>query len=290
MAWHRFAAAVSDIAVELGVKQMVGFGAYPFATPHTRPPRLSCTSPSTDVLANVTVPPQLGRRPGRAWPPRSNTRMHARKIPALGIWAQVPHYVAAMAYPAASVALLDGLSEVTGITVAATDLRADIAIQRERIDKSIGDNPDHLAMLRQLEEIYDAAEGEMASDARGTDTARPRDAARATSSPPRSSASSTTRTDSDLPSGRLRRAGTTQTDRSAGRPLRSAVMKIDGSIGFDLHNVPAQRPRRGGRRLRRRVDRGNVARPVPAAAARRRTHRETGARNVDRRRVRPRRR
>ena len=43
MAWHRFAAAVSDIAVELDVTQMVGFGAYPFATPHTRPPRLSCS-------------------------------------------------------------------------------------------------------------------------------------------------------------------------------------------------------------------------------------------------------
>jgi hypothetical protein len=163
MAWHRFAQAVSDIAVELDVKQMVGFGAYPFATPHTRPPRLSCTSPSTDVLANVTflrssvdVPAGMAAALEHA--------MHARKIPALGIWAQVPHYVAAMAYPAASVALLDGLSEVTGITVAATDLRADIAIQRERIDKSIGDNSDHLAMLRQLEDIYDTAEGELANE------------------------------------------------------------------------------------------------------------------------------
>ena len=163
MAWHRFAQAVSDIAVELDVKQMVGFGAYPFATPHTRPPRLSCTSPSTDVLANVTflrssvdVPAGMAAALEHA--------LHARKIPALGIWAQVPHYVAAMAYPAASVALLDGLSEVTGITVAATDLRADIAIQRDRIDKSIGDNPDHLAMLHQLEEIYDTAEGELAGE------------------------------------------------------------------------------------------------------------------------------
>ena len=101
--------------------------------------------------------------------------MHARKIPALGIWAQVPHYVAAMAYPAASVALLDGLSEVTGITVAATDLRADIAIQRDRIDKSIGDNSDHLAMVRQLEEIYDTAEDEL-SDEPATGTPGSRDA------------------------------------------------------------------------------------------------------------------
>jgi hypothetical protein len=86
--------------------------------------------------------------------------LHARKIPTLGIWAQVPHYVAAMSYPAASVALLDGFAEVTGITIPATDLRGDVRIQRERIDKSVGDNPEHLAMLHQLEQIYDAADGE----------------------------------------------------------------------------------------------------------------------------------
>ena len=38
--------------------------------------------------------------------------MHDRGIPALGIWAQVPHYVASMSFPAASVALLDALAEV----------------------------------------------------------------------------------------------------------------------------------------------------------------------------------
>lgn len=157
MAWHRFTAAVSDIAVELGVTQMVAFGAYPFATPHTRSSRLSCTSPSVDMLAAVTfmrasvdVPAGIASALEHA--------LHARKIPAVGIWAQVPHYVAAMPYPAASVALLDGLAEVTGIEVAAPELRAAIAPQRRRLDATIEENPEHLAMLRQLEELYDAAD------------------------------------------------------------------------------------------------------------------------------------
>ena len=77
-------------------------------------------------------------------------------MPALGIWVQVPHYVAAMPYPAASVALLDGLTELTGIEIAAADLRSGIAPQRQRIDATIADNPEHVAMLRQLEELYDA--------------------------------------------------------------------------------------------------------------------------------------
>jgi predicted ATP-grasp superfamily ATP-dependent carboligase len=90
--------------------------------------------------------------------------LHARRIPTLGIWVQVPHYVAAMAYPAASVALLDGLTEVTGIEVAAADLRAEVAVQRERIDASIAGNAEHLGMLRQLEELYDASsDGQLSS-------------------------------------------------------------------------------------------------------------------------------
>ena len=156
MAWHRFAAAIGDISEELGVTKMIAFGAYPFAAPHTRTPRLSCSSPSTEVLANVTfarssvdVPAGMAAVLEHAF--------HARKIPALGIWVQVPHYVSALPYPAASVALLDGLTEVTGIEVAAADLRSAVVPQRQRIDASIADNSEHVTMLRQLEEMYDAS-------------------------------------------------------------------------------------------------------------------------------------
>jgi hypothetical protein len=90
--------------------------------------------------------------------------LHARKIPTLGLWVQVPHYVAAMAYPASSVALLDGFAEVTGITLAADGLRAEVKSQRQRIDESISGSAERESMLHQLEEIYDAAiEGEVTS-------------------------------------------------------------------------------------------------------------------------------
>ena len=53
MAWHRFTRTVGAVAAELGVAQMAHLGAYPFAVPHTRPARLSVSSPSQDVLARV---------------------------------------------------------------------------------------------------------------------------------------------------------------------------------------------------------------------------------------------
>ena len=51
-------------------------------------------------------------------------------IPALGLWAQVPHYVASMPYPAASVALLEGLGEVAGLRVEQGQLPSDAKATR----------------------------------------------------------------------------------------------------------------------------------------------------------------
>lgn len=157
MAWHRFCATIGDLAEQLGVRRMVGLGAYPFATPHTRPVMLSATSPSRDVLASlpfrtnsVDVPAGMAAV--------LEQELHGRGIPAVGIWAQVPHYVASMSYPAASVALLDGLSTAAGITIAAEDLRREALLQRDRLDQLVAANPEHQAMVEQIERLYDAAE------------------------------------------------------------------------------------------------------------------------------------
>jgi hypothetical protein len=156
MAWHRFAATIGELAAGLNVRRMAALGAYPFATPHTRPVQLSATSPSKDVLAglpfrtsSVDVPAGMAAALEQS--------LHDRGIPAIGVWAQVPHYVATMSYPAASVALLDGLATATGIAIGAGDLRREAVLQRERLDQLIEGNEEHLAMVSQFERLYDAA-------------------------------------------------------------------------------------------------------------------------------------
>ena len=156
MAWHRFAATIGELATSLGVARMVALGAYPFATPHTRPVQVSATSPSKDVLtrlpfrtSSVDVPAGMAAALEQS--------LHERGIPAVGVWAQVPHYVASMSYPAASVALLEGLETASGITVDAADLRREAVLQRERLDQLIEGNEEHQAMVSQFERLYDAA-------------------------------------------------------------------------------------------------------------------------------------
>ena len=78
-------------------------------------------------------------------------------IAAMGLWVQVPHYVSTMAHPEASVALIEGLQQVAGIRVDATNLRQEATRQRTRLDDLVAGNDEHGAMVRQLEEVYDTS-------------------------------------------------------------------------------------------------------------------------------------
>lgn len=158
MRWHQFARTVTSVAQQMGVTKMIHLGAYPFATPHTRPSRLSVSSPSEDMLAtvpylrsSVDVPAGIASALEQS--------LHNIDIPTLGLWAQVPHYLGQTSYAAASVALLDGLREVTGIVCDATELRAEVITQSKRFKKLIGTNAEHSEMLRSLEELYDDNDG-----------------------------------------------------------------------------------------------------------------------------------
>lgn len=167
MAWHRFTRLVGELATGFGVRQMAHLGAYPFAVPHTRPARLSVTSPSQDVLARVPFLRSSIDVPAGA-AASLEVELHERGIPALGIWAQVPHYIASMTYPAASAALLDGLREATGVVIDAASLRSEVVSQGRRLDALVAGNEEHARMLGQLEQLYDAGD-----DAHGPGTGGP---------------------------------------------------------------------------------------------------------------------
>lgn len=160
--WHRFAEAASALAVELGCRIAVGLGAYPFATPHTRPSRLSCTTPSEQLLAQVPFAKSSVDVPAGMVAVLEQALV-AKGVPAITVWAQVPHYVAAMSYPAASVALLGGLAQVADVVVDAASLRQEAIIQRQRLDGLVAGNAEHQAMVRQLEQLYDQLDAELAA-------------------------------------------------------------------------------------------------------------------------------
>ena len=167
---------------------LVGLGAYPAAAPHTRPVRLACTATTEklsralpfvrgtlDVPAGVHA--AIEREAGDAG------------IPAVGLWAQVPHYAAAMPYPGASAALVDGLGRLAGLDLDATGLHQEAKEASTRLDALVAESDEHQELVRQLEAHADTVE-------EGTDEDTPSSSSQATSWPPSSSASSASRTGS----------------------------------------------------------------------------------------------
>jgi predicted ATP-grasp superfamily ATP-dependent carboligase len=154
--WRAFGTAVVDLATSFDARLVVGLGAYPAPVPHTRPPRLA-SSASDEHLARfcgvrttVDVPSGVQGTIERA--------AAEAGLPAIGLWAQVPHYASAMPSPAGAVALLDGVALVAGLSLDAGSLEADAAATRARIDELVAANPEHVEMVRRLEEAWDAEE------------------------------------------------------------------------------------------------------------------------------------
>ena len=156
--WRPFVAGVVELAQELGVRLVVGLGAFPAAAPHTRPIRLAATATNPELASQVGVVPGTLEVPAGIEAAMEEA-FATTEIPAVGLWARVPHYVSAMPYPAASAALIDGLASVAGLTLDSTGLHAAADVTRSRVDELIDQSTEHKAMVSQLEDNIDAAEG-----------------------------------------------------------------------------------------------------------------------------------
>jgi proteasome assembly chaperone (PAC2) family protein len=156
-AWRAFTRGVVDLAMEFGARLVVGLGAYPAPVPHTRPTKLAVTAGDASLITHGMVRATIDVPAGvQAAIERRATDVG---LPAIGIWAQVPHYVAAMPYPAASMALLEGLATIAGVHIDSQTLRDEVSGTRERIDSLIGQNDEHVRMVQQLEAAVDSELG-----------------------------------------------------------------------------------------------------------------------------------
>ena len=168
--WVAFAEAVGALAISFGVRLLVGLGAFPAGVPHTRTARLAATASSAE-LAN-----QVGVVSGTVQVPAGilaaiERRLAPAGIPAVGIWARVPHYAASMPYPPASVQLLEGLTAMAGIRVEVPELVEAAEATRAHLDELTANSVQHMALVRQLEAQVDSETGEGAGDGQAEATA-----------------------------------------------------------------------------------------------------------------------
>jgi predicted ATP-grasp superfamily ATP-dependent carboligase len=152
--WKQFTREVVSVSARLGIEMVVGLGAFPAPVPHTRPMGLVATATTQQLAeqvgylpASIDVPAGIQASLERAFADSG--------VPAVGIWARVPHYAAGMPYPAASEALLDKLNELTGVAVDTSGLHEAAVTTLEQLDRLIAGSVEHSAMVRQLEQQHD---------------------------------------------------------------------------------------------------------------------------------------
>lgn len=148
--WNEFAGDVLELAIRLGAVEHVSLGSIPAAVPHTVATPIMMTASSDDLLRGATPNQGLLRVPAAAvslveWTLAQNG------IPAVGFWAQVPHYAAPFA--AGSIALIRRVETHLTVTIGAGSLEEDDQAQRQTLAQIFTGNPEAQEYLERLESM-----------------------------------------------------------------------------------------------------------------------------------------
>ncbi|HZL16032.1 MAG TPA: PAC2 family protein [Verrucomicrobiae bacterium] len=155
--WRELSASAVELARRLGVAEWISLGAIPAAVPHTRDVPIMGTESAPGLLrANVTPGPDgILRVPAAAISVLDHAIARAG-IPAVGYFAQVPHYVTG-AYVPAALELLRVLSRHLGREVAPGALRDESRQVLERLDVATAADEGTRAYVERLEATVDEA-------------------------------------------------------------------------------------------------------------------------------------
>jgi predicted ATP-grasp superfamily ATP-dependent carboligase len=153
--WQEFAGDVYELGVRFGVIQHVSLGAIPAAVPHTAPTPVMMTASGEDLLRGARSTEGLLRVPAAAVSVVEWT-MAQNGIPAVGFWAQVPHY--ATPYAAGAIALVRRLEDYLTVTIGAGELEEQATQQQTALQQIFASNPEAREHLGRLEGLIGEAE------------------------------------------------------------------------------------------------------------------------------------
>lgn len=153
--WERFCAEMAGLVTRLGVRLTVNLLAIPMAVPHTRPSGMSRHGSRPGLIESdeawmgtVTVP---GHVSGLL-----EYRFGELGLPAIGLAAHVPHYLARSDHPLTAQRLLQAIDDVTGLDLAPDDLNAAIGHFDAQLAVELSGNDEIAQVVTALEQQYDA--------------------------------------------------------------------------------------------------------------------------------------
>jgi predicted ATP-grasp superfamily ATP-dependent carboligase len=153
--WRRFGDLVAGLAEEVGVELVVTLGSLLADVPHTRP------SPVTGSASDQQLIEELGLERSRYEGPTGivgvlHDAFYRRGIPAVSLWAAVPHYVSLAPSPRAALALCERLASLIGATIDTTELGDAADTYAEQVSQAVATDEETAAYVEELEQRTDA--------------------------------------------------------------------------------------------------------------------------------------
>jgi proteasome assembly chaperone (PAC2) family protein len=155
--WRELAAEMVDLARRLDVREWITLGSIPAAVPHTRPvPVLGTESRKGLLRAGVEPGPAGLLRVPSAAVSVLDLAISEAGVPALGYFAQVPHYVSGP-YPPAALGLLRAVERHFDVALDLTELHDEADELRSRLDTATELDEKTAAYIARLEAMVDEA-------------------------------------------------------------------------------------------------------------------------------------
>ncbi len=167
--WRTYATLLLDIAARCGVQRIVSLGAVLAAVPHTRPPRVTGSSPDHAWQALLEACGMRTRRSRYEGPTGIATIImdaaQRRGMTSCTVRGQAPHYLQRATNPAVSRALLTAVSRLLDLELDLSPFEAAVRAFQTQCDQAVAQDGAVQAYVRQLEQDYDTT---------GDETPRPR--------------------------------------------------------------------------------------------------------------------
>ena len=161
--WKRFTDEVIGVAQELGVSTVITLGALLADVPHSRPVAI------TGITSDETLIDRLGFEPPSYEGPTGIVGVLQRAcadagVPAVSLWASVPHYVAASPNPKVALALVRAFEGATTLAVDGAELEEAAEDYERQVTAAVASDPEVKAFVERLETAMDEVTAENPPD------------------------------------------------------------------------------------------------------------------------------
>jgi proteasome assembly chaperone (PAC2) family protein len=155
--WRRFTDDLISAARELDVQMVITLGALLADVPHSRPVAV------TGITSDEGLVEQLGFDPPSYEGPTGIVGVLQRAcaeagVPAVSLWASVPHYVAASPNPKVALALVRAFEGAAGLAVDGGELEEAAEDYERQVTAAVASDPEVKAFVERLENAMDEAE------------------------------------------------------------------------------------------------------------------------------------